>query len=155
LRSSRSQAAGREGRSPPASPTKGKIEQRRERILDIARECFLARGSGEPRAYLIRFGRASLKYLLSPDVLATRRLAPAEAERCPQPGRASSTRDQAHGAGISDAWRPFRGRRHFLDLTVFGIYERGQLGMGDELTPEQTDNYLQLAVDAFLRAYAS
>jgi TetR/AcrR family transcriptional repressor of mexJK operon len=198
---------------------KERTEQRRERILDIALECFLARGyaatsmsemaarlggskctlyrhfkskdevfeatvhrqclamqpsnaivargRGEPRVLLIRFGRASLEYLLSPDVLATRRLALAEAERFPQLGRAFfDAGPRLLIAGIEDYFGELMARgslrrgdrfmaaRHFMDLTVFGVYQRCLMGVSDDPTPEQTDNHLQLAVDTFLRAYA-
>lgn len=199
---------------------KEKSEQRRERILDIARECFLARGyaatsmsemaarlggskctlyrhfkskdevfeavvhrqclamqrsvalvtcdSGEPRGRLIRFGAASLEFLLSPDVLATHRLALAESERFPHLGRAFF----ASGSRLLIAWIEDylgelmdRGRlrrsdrfvaaRHFTDLTVFGVYERRLLGVIDELAPEHAHERLRRAVDTFLRAYAA
>jgi AcrR family transcriptional regulator len=197
---------------------KEKTEQRRERILDIARECFLARGYAatsmsemaarlggskctlyrhfrskdevfeatvhrqclamrrshaiavrghEPRVCLIRFGLASLEYLLSPDVLATRRLALAEAERFPQLSRTffdagprlliaeiADYFGELLARGLLKRGDHFVAARHFMDLTVFGVYERRLLGASDDLTPEQTDNHLQFAVDTFLRAYA-
>ena len=117
-------------------------------------DAIVAGGHGEPRVRLIRFGLAAFEYLLSTDVLATRRLALAEAERFPQLGRAFfNAAPRPLIAGIEDYFGELMARgflkrgdrfmaaRHFMDLTVFGVYQRRLLGVSDDLTAEQTDNH--------------
>jgi len=129
---------------------------------------FLAGEQGrEPvPARLLRFGRALVQFLLSPDIVASCRLVMAEASRVPELGpafygngparlldRLAQFMTRAMAAGQLRKADPRVVAEQFIDLVRGDLQLRALLGLRDGLAPRQIDAVIRRGVDTFYRAY--
>lgn len=123
-------------------------------------------GDGSPREVLTVVARALIAFLLLPQVVASWRLAVAEAGRFPELGRAFYEHGPRRGEDNMAAWmaaqiaagrlRPAPPRwlaQQLLRLCQVGPYLEALCGIERAVTPEELDALAAFAVDTFLRAH--
>jgi AcrR family transcriptional regulator len=118
------------------------------------------------RAALLRFGRAHVALLLSPEGAAMYRIVIAEAPRFPELGRAfyengpairlRALTDYLHRADAAGALKvddAARAAGEFIGMLGGTIHLRAMLGHAGEIATTEQEALVEHAVDAFLRAY--
>lgn len=123
-------------------------------------------GREHVRVRLIRFGRAIVEFLLSPDTVASYRMVVAEAGRHPELGqefhahgpakfldRLEEFMERAMRSGALRAAEPRRAAEQLLGLVRGDLQLVALLGVTKGLSRERIDAVIRAGVDTFYRAY--
>ncbi len=123
-------------------------------------------GSEPMRAKLLRFGRALVGFLLSPDIVASCRLVMAEASRVPEIGsafyrngpmrlreRLEQFMARSMAGGQLRKADPGIAAEQFIDLVRGDLQLRALLAMNEGLSRRDTGAVIRRGVDTFYRAY--
>jgi AcrR family transcriptional regulator len=118
------------------------------------------------RAALLRFARAHVALLLSPEGAAMYRIVIAEAPRFPELGRAfyengpairlralTEYLTRADAAGVLKVDDPVLAAGEFVGALGGTVHLRAMLGHADEFSAAEQQALVEHAVDAFLRSY--
>ena len=118
------------------------------------------------RAALLRFARAHVALLLSPEGAAMYRIVIAEAPRFPELGRAfyengpairlralTNYLQRADDAGVLKVDNPELAAAEFVGMLGGMVHLRAMLGHADEIGKAEQETLVTHAVDAFLRSY--
>ena len=139
----------------------------REDRKQQAERCVIPVDAADPREPLAAFGRALMRVMTQPELIAQVRIVIARDGEVPEASAARSTsRDPATArrgwpsgseAGAPAAGCDFddgrRAARQFIDLCKSGVFSACLFGVTESATPEAIADTVDAAVEVFMRAY--